>query len=99
MDSNALATLLPVIGMVIAFYFLIIRPQSERQKKHQATLAAMKRNDTVVLNSGVIGKVTRIEDAEVMVEVAAGVNIRVVKALITEVRTKGDPTPANDKAA
>ena len=99
MDSNALINLLPIVGMVIAGYFLIIRPQSERQKKHQATLAAMKRNDTVVLNSGVIGKVTRIEDAEVMVEVAAGVNIRVVKALITEVRTKGDPTPANDKAA
>ena len=59
----------------------------------------MKRNDTVVLSSGMIGKVTRIEDAEVMVEIATGVNVRVVKTMITEVRVKGEPAPANDSKA
>ena len=43
-----------------------------------------------------IGKVTRIEDAEVMIEVASGINVRVVKAMIAEVRTKGTPQVAND---
>jgi preprotein translocase subunit YajC len=62
-------------------------------------LAAIKRNDTVVLSSGLIGKVTRVEEQEVMLEIATGVNVRVVKGLISEVRAKGEPAPANDKAA
>ncbi len=90
---------LPIILILPAMYFLMIRPQSQRAKKQQAVLAAIKRNDTVVLSSGLIGKVTRVEDTEVMLEIATGVNVRVVKAMITEVRAKGDPAPANDKAA
>ena len=62
-------------------------------------LAAIKRNDTVVLSSGLIGKVTRVEDTEVMLEIATGVNVRVVKAMITEVRVKGEPATANDAKA
>jgi preprotein translocase subunit YajC len=97
MDTNAmLVNILPFVGIFALMYFLVIRPQSQRAKQHQATLSGLKRNDTVVLSSGVIGKVTRVEDAEVMVEIATGVNVRVVKGQITEVRTKGDPTPAND---
>jgi preprotein translocase subunit YajC len=99
-DPSALImNILPFVGIFALMYFLVIRPQSQRAKQHQATLAALKRNDTVVLTSGVIGKVTRVEDAEVMVEIATGVNVRVVKTMITEVRTKGEPTPANDTKA
>ncbi len=90
---------LPFILILPAMYFLMIRPQSQRAKKQQAMLAAIKRNDTVVLSSGMIGKVTRVEDAEVMLEIATGVNVRVVKAMITEVRAKGEPAPANDSKA
>lgn len=97
--DNPLLTFLPLVILLPAMYFLMFRPQSQRAKKHQALLAGLKRNDTVVLTSGVIGKVTRIEDAEVMVEIATGVNVRVVKTMITEVRVKGEPAPANDKAA
>ena len=85
--------------MLVVFYFFMIRPQAQRAKQHKAMLTALKRNDTVVLSSGLIGKVTRIEDAEVMLEIATGVNVRVVKALITEVRSKGEPAPANDSKA
>jgi len=92
-------TLLMLGGFVVLMYVFMIRPQSQRAKQHKAMLAAMKRNDTVVLSSGLIGKVTRVEDAEVMLEIATGVNVRVVKAMITEVRAKGEPAPANDKAA
>lgn len=88
---------LPLIALVVLFYFLLIRPQQKRMKQHQAMLAALKRGDTVVLPSGVIGKVVRVEDKEVGVEVATGVTVKVVKGMISDVRAKGDPAPANDK--
>lgn len=92
-----LLSMLPLlIGFIAIMYFFMIRPQSQRAKQQKAMLAAIKRNDTVVLSSGLIGKVTRVEDAEVMIEIATGVNVRVVKALINEVRAKGEPAPAND---
>jgi preprotein translocase subunit YajC len=87
---------LPLVGLVILFYFLMIRPQQKRAKQHQATLSALKRGDVVVLNSGVIGKVVRVEDTEVGLEIATGVTIKVVKTMIAEVRTRGAPAPAND---
>lgn len=90
---------LPLIGMIVLFYFLMIRPQQQRAKQHQAMLAALKRNDTVVLNSGVIGKVVRVEDKEVGLEVATGVTVKVVKGMIAEVRSRGEPAPANDSKA
>ena len=86
-------------GMIALMYFFVLRPQSQRAKQHKAMLAGLKRNDTVVLSSGMIGKVTRIEDTEIMIEIATGVNVRVVKAMISEVRVKGDPAPANDSKA
>lgn len=56
----------------------------------------LKRNDTVVLSSGMIGKIVRVEDREVGVEIATGVTVKVVKGMIAEVRTKGEPAAAND---
>jgi preprotein translocase subunit YajC len=97
--NNPIITILPFVAIFAMMYFLIIRPQQKRAKEHQAQIAAIKRNDTVVLSNGMIGKITRVEDTEVMVEIATGVNVRVVKMMVTEVRTKGEPAPANDKAA
>jgi preprotein translocase subunit YajC len=88
--------LAPILLMVVLFYFMLIRPQQKRAKDHQAMLTNLKRNDTVVLSSGMIGKVMRVEDKEVGVEIATGVTVKVVKGMITEVRTKGEPAPAND---
>ena len=97
--QDMLLQFLPLIGLVILFYFLMIRPQQRRMKQHQAMLSAVKRNDTVVLSSGMIGKVVRVEDKEVGVEIATGVTVKVVKAMISEVRTRGEPAPANDSKA
>ena len=88
-----------LVGFLAIMYFFMIRPQQARAKQHKAMLAGMKRNDTVVLSSGLIGKITRVEDAEVMIEIATGVNVRVVKTMINEVRVKGEPAPANDSKA
>jgi preprotein translocase subunit YajC len=87
---------MPVL-LIVLFYFLMIRPQQQRVKKHQETLAALKRGDTVVLSSGLIGKVVRVEDAEVGLEIATGVTVKVVKAMVADVRTRGEPAAANDK--
>lgn len=83
-------------GMFVLFYFLLIRPQQQRAKKHAAMIAAVKRGDTVVLSSGTIGKVVRVEDAEVGVEIAQGVTVKVIKTMIADVRIKGQPAAAND---
>lgn len=92
--------MLQLIGMPVLlfglFYFLMIRPQQRRMKQHQAMLGALKRNDTVVLNSGLIGKVVRVEEKEVGLEIATGVTVKVVKAMISEVRARGEPAAAND---
>ncbi|MFN9925885.1 MAG: preprotein translocase subunit YajC [Phenylobacterium sp.] len=90
---------LPLIALVVLFYFLMIRPQQRRMKLHREMLAALKRGDQVVLSSGIMGKVVRVEDTEVGLEVASGVTVKVVKSMIADVRAKGDPAPANDSKA
>ncbi|MFI4949866.1 MAG: preprotein translocase subunit YajC [Caulobacterales bacterium] len=94
--QEMLIQFLPLIGLVVLFYFLMIRPQQTRMKAHQAAIAAVKRGDNVVLSSGVIGKIVRVEDAEVGIEIATGVTVKVRKSMIAEVQTRGAPAPAND---
>jgi preprotein translocase subunit YajC len=94
--QDMLIQFLPLIALVVLFYFLMIRPQQRRMKQHQQAISAVKRGDTIVLSSGVIGKVVRVEDNEVGVEIAPGVTAKVVKSMISEVRTRGEPAPAND---
>jgi preprotein translocase subunit YajC len=84
------------VALFALFYFMILRPQQARMKKHQAMLAAVKKGDTVVLSSGIIGKVSKVDDAELGVDIATGVTIKVVRSMVSEVRAKGEPAPAND---
>ena len=97
--QDMLIQFLPLVGLVVLFYFLMIRPQQRRMKQHQQMITNLKRNDVVVLNSGVIGKVVRVEDKEIGLEIAQGVTIKVVKGMIAEVRVRGEPAPANDSKA
>ena len=83
------------IPVIILFYFMLIRPQQKAMKAHQALVAGLKRGDTVVLSNGVIGKVTRVEAEQAMVEIAQGVNVAVVKQMITQVRDR-TAVAAND---
>ncbi|PZQ58195.1 MAG: preprotein translocase subunit YajC, partial [Phenylobacterium zucineum] len=62
-------------------------------------LSNLKRGDQVVLSSGMIGKIVRVEDKEVGLEIATGVTVKVVKGMISDVRSKGEPAPANDSKA
>jgi preprotein translocase subunit YajC len=87
--------LLPV-ALFALFYFMILRPQQARMKKHQTMLSAVKKGDTVVLSSGVIGKVTKVDDSELTIEIAPSTAVKVVRSMVSEVRSKGEPAPAND---
>jgi preprotein translocase subunit YajC len=94
--NTQIIQLAPILLMVVLFYFMLIRPQQKRQKEHQAMLGNLKRGDSVVLSSGVLGKIVRVEEKEVGVEIAQGVTVKVLKGMITEVRAKGEPAAAND---
>jgi preprotein translocase subunit YajC len=96
-DPNQLIQLIGLpLALFVLFYFLMIRPQQQRMKKHQEMLGGLKRGDSIVLSSGVYGKIVRVEDATVGVEIATGVTVKVRKAMITEVEARGTPAPAND---
>ena len=86
---------LPFILIFVVFYFLLIRPQQKRMKEHQSMIEAVRRGDTVVTSGGVVGKVTKVLDSEVLVEISEGVAVKVVKATLSDVRSKTEP--ANDQ--
>ena len=92
---GAFVSFFPFIAIFVIFYFLMIRPQTRRMKQHQAMLAAVKKNDIVVTNGGLVGKVTKVDENEVEVEIASGVRVKVVKSMLSDVRPFGTK-PAND---
>jgi preprotein translocase subunit YajC len=85
----------PLILVFAVFWLLMIRPQQQRVKALQRAIDAVKKGDNVVTGGGIIGKVTRVEDSEVEVEIAPNTRIRVVKATLTEV-INPNATAAND---
>lgn len=90
------AQLLPLLLIGVVFYFLLIRPANQRQKKHKAMIEAVKKGDEVVTSGGLVGKVTKVTDAEVTVELAKDVRVKAIKGMLADVRPKGAPAPAND---
>ncbi len=94
--ANPLLQLAPFIFIFVIFYFLLIRPQNQARKKHADMIAAVRRGDKVVTAGGLVGKVTKVlSDDEIMVEIADGVAVKVVKATLSNVLTKPEPA-AND---
>jgi preprotein translocase subunit YajC len=87
--------LLPFVLIFGVFYFLILRPQQQKLKKHQNMLANLRRGDRVVTNGGLIGTISKIVDeSEVQLEVGENVRIRQVRGMIAEVLAKTDPVSA-----
>lgn len=85
----------PLIVIFIAFWFLMIRPQTKRMKEQQAAIAAVKKGDEVTTAGGILGKVVKVSDDVVEVEIAQGVRVRVVKSTLTGIAPLGGK-PAND---
>lgn len=92
---------LPLVLIFVVFYFLLIRPQQKRVKEHKEMLSKVRRNDVVVTNGGLIGTVTKVveEKDEIVVEIADGVKVRVVRSMLSDVRAKTEPaaTESSDK--
>ena len=88
-------SLAPLFLVFVVFYFLMIRPQQRRMKALQQSIAAVKKGDQVVTAGGIVGRVTRVEEAHVEVEIAPNTRVRVVKATLTEV-VNPNAKPAND---
>jgi preprotein translocase subunit YajC len=93
MNDPTLQMFLPLVAMFAIFYFLVWRPQSQRAKQLRQMINNLKRGDTVITSGGIVGKVAKAVaevDAELTVEIADNVEIRVLKSAITDVRTKAD---------
>jgi preprotein translocase subunit YajC len=86
----------PLILIFVVFYFFLIRPQQQRLKKHQAKIAAVKKNDQVVTGGGLVGKVVRVDDLYVDIELGQGVKVKAVKATLSDVIDPATAKPAND---
>ena len=92
-------SILPFILIFVIMYFLIIRPQRQQMKKRDQMLAAVRRGDTVITSGGIIGKVTKADETELDVEIAQGVKVRILRAMIADVRVKGEPVANQNQKA
>jgi preprotein translocase subunit YajC len=91
-SDNMLVSMLPFVLIFVIMYFLILRPQQKRQKQHADMVKNVRRGDTVVTSGGLVGKVTKvIDDEQVEVEVAEDVRVRQMRAMLADVRAKGEP--------
>ena len=91
-SDNMMFQLLPFILIFVIMYFLILRPQQKRQKQHADMVKNVRRGDTVVTSGGLVGKVTKvIDDEKVEVEVSSDVRVVQMRAMLADVRAKGEP--------
>jgi preprotein translocase subunit YajC len=91
-SGDLVLQLVPFLLIFVIMYFLIIRPQQRRVKEHQELVRNVRRGDTIVTTGGIVGKVTKAtDDPELEVEIADGVRVKLVRGMISEVRTKGEP--------
>jgi len=87
-----LMSLLPFALIFIIMYFLIIRPQQKKAKEHNELVKNIRRGDTVITSSGLVGKVTKVvDDDQIEFEIADGVRVRQMRQMISIVRAKGEP--------
>jgi preprotein translocase subunit YajC len=87
--ESTLFSLLPLALMFVVLYFIMIRPQMKKQKEHKAMLEALAKGDEVVVGGGVIGRVSKIGETFLHVEVASGVELQVQRAAVLQVLPKG----------
>ena len=88
--------MVPLLAIFVIFWFLLIRPQQRRMKEHTAKIGSVKKGDTVVTGGGLVGKVIKVEDQHVEVELGPNMRVRAVKATLSDVTPLGGSKPAND---
>jgi preprotein translocase subunit YajC len=96
--GDLVMSLLPFVLIFVIMYFLILRPQQKRVKQHQELIKNLRRGDTVITSGGLVGKITKVvDDDQIEVEIADGVRVRQLRAMVSDVRAKGEPV--KDEAA
>ena len=95
-STETLVQFVPFVLIFVIMWFLIIRPQQRRVRAHQEMIKNVRRGDMVVTSGGIIGKVTKVleDSADVEVEIADNVKVKVARAMIAEVRSKSEPVKA-----
>jgi preprotein translocase subunit YajC len=93
--GGPIGSLLPIVLIFVIMYFLILRPQQQKQRLHREMIANVRRGDTIVTTGGLIGKVAKVDETEIQVEIAEGTRVRLVRGMIAEVRAKGEPVKEN----
>jgi len=87
--ESSLMSLLPLVLMFVVLYFIMIRPQMKRQKEHKALIEALAKGDEVVTAGGMLGKVSKLGDSYVHVEVSNGVEVQIQRTAVVQVLPKG----------
>ena len=87
--TSSLVSLLPLVLMFVVLYFVMIRPQMKRQKEHKAMIEALAKGDEVVTAGGFLGKVSKLGDVYIGVELADGVEVQLQRSAVVQVLPKG----------
>ncbi len=88
-QGDPLMSMVFFVGMIVIFYFILIRPQQKKAKEHRNLVAALGKGDEVVTNGGILGKVTDLTEQYVSIEIANGVEIRIQRTAVATVLPKG----------
>ena len=87
--QSSLMSMLPLVLMFVVLYFIMIRPQMKKQKEHKAMIEAIAKGDEVVIAGGVLGRVAKLGESYIHVEVANGVELQVQRSSVVQVLPKG----------
>lgn len=87
--QSSLMSMLPLVLMFVVLYFVMIRPQMKRQKEHRTMIDALAKGDEVVTSGGMLGKVTKMGDTHLGVEIANGVEVTLQRSAVVQVLPKG----------
>jgi len=88
-QPDPIASLLLPIGLVVLFYFFLIRPQSKRQKEHKQMVTDLQKGEEVLTSGGILGKITQVNDDFVTLEIAKDVTIKIQKSAVQTIMPKG----------
>lgn len=87
--GNPLFNILPLVGIFVLFYFILIRPQRKRQKEHAEMVAALNKGDEVITSSGILGKISGLDDQYVILTVSNNVDLKFQRGYVQAVLPKG----------
>ena len=87
-QPSMLASFIPLILIFLIFYFLLIRPQQKKQKEHKLLLDSIKRGDQILSSGGILGKVIKIDNDRLTVEISKGVNVTIIRSTVADVLKK-----------